>query len=133
MDLVLGPHSSPITDAVADVTEKHKMPMVAPAAANLDLQEGAQVHLHGAPLARSSWKGSSTTEGGMKGLLTAHAVIESIARCPPPETGRGRHALGAQGRRQLPEDPAAPGARPALGPGARRCWRPGWRRASTWR
>jgi branched-chain amino acid transport system substrate-binding protein len=30
VDLVLGPYSGPITDAVADVTEKHKMPMVAP-------------------------------------------------------------------------------------------------------
>jgi branched-chain amino acid transport system substrate-binding protein len=32
VDLVLGPYSSPITDVVADVTEKHKMPMVEPAA-----------------------------------------------------------------------------------------------------
>ena len=34
VDLVLGPQGSPITDAVADVTEKHKMPMVAPSGAN---------------------------------------------------------------------------------------------------
>ena len=33
VDLVLGPSTSPITDPVADVTEKHKLPMVAPAAA----------------------------------------------------------------------------------------------------
>ena len=33
VDLVLGPFSSPITEPVADVTEKYKMPMVAPAAA----------------------------------------------------------------------------------------------------
>jgi len=33
VDLVLGPHSSPISEAVADVTEKYKMPMVAPVAA----------------------------------------------------------------------------------------------------
>jgi branched-chain amino acid transport system substrate-binding protein len=33
VDLVLGPYSSPITDAVANVTEKHKMPMLAPSAA----------------------------------------------------------------------------------------------------
>jgi branched-chain amino acid transport system substrate-binding protein len=32
VDLVLGPYSGPITDAVANVTEKHKMPMVAPTA-----------------------------------------------------------------------------------------------------
>ena len=29
---MLGPYGSPITDAVADVTEKHKMPMVTPGA-----------------------------------------------------------------------------------------------------
>ena len=32
VDAVLGPYSSPITEAVADVTEKHRMAMVAPAA-----------------------------------------------------------------------------------------------------
>jgi len=32
VDLVLGPYGAPTTDAVADVTEKHRMPMVAPAA-----------------------------------------------------------------------------------------------------
>ena len=30
VDLVLGPNTGPITDAVANVTEKHRMPMVAP-------------------------------------------------------------------------------------------------------
>jgi branched-chain amino acid transport system substrate-binding protein len=33
VDLILGPYSSPITEAVADVTEKHRFPMVAPGAA----------------------------------------------------------------------------------------------------
>jgi len=33
VDLVLGPYSSPISEAVADVNEKYKMPMVAPGAA----------------------------------------------------------------------------------------------------
>jgi branched-chain amino acid transport system substrate-binding protein len=33
VDAVLGPYSSPITEAVADVTEKHRMAMVAPGAA----------------------------------------------------------------------------------------------------
>lgn len=32
VDAVLGPYSSPITDAVADVTEKHKLPLLALAA-----------------------------------------------------------------------------------------------------
>jgi branched-chain amino acid transport system substrate-binding protein len=33
VDAVLGPYSSPITEAVADVTERHRMPLLAPAAA----------------------------------------------------------------------------------------------------
>jgi len=33
VDAVLGPYSSPVTEAVADVTEKHRMAMVAPGAA----------------------------------------------------------------------------------------------------
>ena len=33
IDVILGPYSSPITEAVADVSEKHRMPMVAPTAA----------------------------------------------------------------------------------------------------
>ena len=49
VDLVLAPYSSLVTDAVADVTEKNKMPMVAPGAAATSiyryLQEGAEVHL----------------------------------------------------------------------------------------
>jgi branched-chain amino acid transport system substrate-binding protein len=37
VDLVLGPYGSPISEAVADVTEKHKMPMVAPIAATTSI------------------------------------------------------------------------------------------------
>jgi branched-chain amino acid transport system substrate-binding protein len=37
VDAVLGPYSSPITEAVADVTEKHRMAMVAPAAATTSI------------------------------------------------------------------------------------------------
>jgi len=37
VDLVLGPFSSPIVEAVADVTEKHRMPMVAPSAATTSI------------------------------------------------------------------------------------------------
>ena len=33
VEAVIGPYSSPITEAVADVTEQHRMPLVAPAAA----------------------------------------------------------------------------------------------------
>jgi branched-chain amino acid transport system substrate-binding protein len=37
VDAVLGPYSSPITDAVADVNEKHRMPMVATMAATTSI------------------------------------------------------------------------------------------------
>ncbi len=37
VDAVLGPYSSPITAAVADVTEKHRMAMVAPGAATTSI------------------------------------------------------------------------------------------------
>jgi branched-chain amino acid transport system substrate-binding protein len=37
VDLVLGPFSSPIVEAVADVIEKHRMPMVAPSAATTSI------------------------------------------------------------------------------------------------
>ena len=37
VDAILGPYSSPITEAVADVNEKHKMPMVAAGAATTSI------------------------------------------------------------------------------------------------
>jgi branched-chain amino acid transport system substrate-binding protein len=37
VDAVLGPYSSPITDAAADVNEKHRMPLVAPMAATTSI------------------------------------------------------------------------------------------------
>ena len=37
VDAILGPYSSPITEAVADVSEKHRMPMVAPNAATTSI------------------------------------------------------------------------------------------------
>jgi len=40
VDLVLGPYGSPITEAVANVTEKHKMPMVTHAATTSIFKKG---------------------------------------------------------------------------------------------
>ena len=45
VDAVLGPYSSPITDAVADVTEKHRKLMVAPNAATTSLWEKGRRYL----------------------------------------------------------------------------------------
>ena len=42
VDLVLGPHGGSIADPVADVTEKHKMPMVAPVAAATSIYRKGQ-------------------------------------------------------------------------------------------
>jgi branched-chain amino acid transport system substrate-binding protein len=58
VDLVLGPYGSPITDVVANVTEKQKMPMVSPSATLtsiyrkgrkfiFSLYPSAEVHLEG--------------------------------------------------------------------------------------
>jgi len=58
VDAVLGPYSSPITEAVAGVTEKYKMPMVAPMASTTSIfkkgrkfifmvQSPAEVYLEG--------------------------------------------------------------------------------------
>ena len=45
VDAVLGPYSSPITDAVADVTEKHRKVMIAPMAGTTSLWEKGRKHL----------------------------------------------------------------------------------------
>lgn len=37
IDAILGPYSTPITEAVADVSEKHRMPMVAPLASTTSI------------------------------------------------------------------------------------------------
>ena len=58
VDLVLAPQSGPITDAVANVTEKHKLPLVAPSGADtliyskgrkfiFSMQPSAEVFLEG--------------------------------------------------------------------------------------
>ena len=44
VDLVLGPQGSPITDAVADVTEKHKTPMVATAGSTTSIYRLTTTH-----------------------------------------------------------------------------------------
>ena len=47
VDAILGPYYAPIVEAVADVSEKHKMPMVSPRRRHdLHLQERAAVRLH---------------------------------------------------------------------------------------
>jgi branched-chain amino acid transport system substrate-binding protein len=45
VDVVLGPYSSPITDVVADVTEKHRMLMIAPMAGTTPIWEKGRRNL----------------------------------------------------------------------------------------
>jgi branched-chain amino acid transport system substrate-binding protein len=45
VDAVMGPYGSPITDAVADVTEKHRKLMIAPAAATTSIWEKGRRYL----------------------------------------------------------------------------------------
>src|SRR5262249_38049130 len=45
VDAVLGPYSSPITDAVADVNEKHRKLMIAPMAATTSIWEKGRRYL----------------------------------------------------------------------------------------
>jgi len=45
VDAVMGPYSSPITDAVADVTEKHRKLMIAPMAATTSIWEKGRRYL----------------------------------------------------------------------------------------
>ena len=45
VDAVLGPYSSPITDAVADVTEKHRKVLIAPMAGTTSLWEKGRKYL----------------------------------------------------------------------------------------
>ena len=60
--LVLGPYSSPISEAVADVTEKHKMPMVAPTAAATSIyRKGRKFIFMVLPPSRVSRRGSVTS------------------------------------------------------------------------
>jgi branched-chain amino acid transport system substrate-binding protein len=47
VDLVLGPYGSPISEAVADVSEKYRMPMVAPVAATTSIYRKGRKFIFG--------------------------------------------------------------------------------------
>jgi branched-chain amino acid transport system substrate-binding protein len=72
VDLVLGPYSSRIADAVADVTEKHRLPMVAPVGAATSIYRKGRRYIF-------SMFGSS--ESQLEGLvdLAAKKGLKSLA------------------------------------------------------
>jgi branched-chain amino acid transport system substrate-binding protein len=69
VDLVLGPYGSPITDAVANVTERHKLPMVCDASATLIYKKGRKFIFGMNPPAEVYLEGL-VDMGAKKGLRT---------------------------------------------------------------
>ena len=63
VDAVLGPYGSGITEAVADVNEKHRMLMIAPTAATTISGEGAPLSRHGTFTRRRSGRGPARPRG----------------------------------------------------------------------
>jgi len=72
VDLVLGPYSSRIADAVADVTEKHKLSMLAPVAAATPIYRKGRRYIFGM---------FSSSESQLKGLidLSAKKGLKTLA------------------------------------------------------
>jgi branched-chain amino acid transport system substrate-binding protein len=79
VDAVLGPYSSPITDAVADVTEKHQKLMVAPTAGTTSIWEKGRRYLIMvlSPLEAST---EGTIDLAARHGLKTIALIGSLAR-----------------------------------------------------
>jgi branched-chain amino acid transport system substrate-binding protein len=79
VDAVMGPYGSPITDAVADVTEKHRKLMVAPAAATTSIWEKGRRSLIMvlSPLEAST---EGTIDLAARHGLKTIALIGSLAR-----------------------------------------------------
>jgi branched-chain amino acid transport system substrate-binding protein len=75
VDLVLGPYGGLITDAVADVTEKHKMPMVVPSAGASGV---TSIYRKGRKFIFSMFP---ATEGRLEGLidLAAKKGLKTVA------------------------------------------------------
>ena len=75
VDLVLGPYSSPINDAVANVTEKHKMPMMAHAATTSIFKKGRKFVFMVIPRAEVFFEGLIDL-AAKKGLKTVAIINE---------------------------------------------------------
>jgi branched-chain amino acid transport system substrate-binding protein len=75
VDLVLGPFSSPITDAVANVTEKHRMPMMTHAATTSIFKTGRKFMFTVLPPAEVFFEGLIDL-AAKKGLKTVAIINE---------------------------------------------------------
>jgi branched-chain amino acid transport system substrate-binding protein len=75
-DAVLGPYSSPITEAVADVTEKHRMAMVAPAAATPSIFKKGRRFVFMVPSPAETYLEGLVDMAARRGLKTVALVHE---------------------------------------------------------
>ena len=75
VDLVLGPNSSPISDAVANVTEKHRMPMMTIAATTAIFKKGRKFMFMVAAPAEAYFEGLIDL-AAKKGLKTVAVINE---------------------------------------------------------
>ena len=89
VDLVLGPFGPRITDPVADVTEKHKMPMVAPVAGTTYI-----------PLSGTAAVRFSSRLSGAPGLWTARSSATPFQRwaTTPSTADSGSIGMGSRSR-----------------------------------
>lgn len=79
VDAVMGPYGSPYTDAVADVTEKHRKLMVAPTAATTSIWEKGRRYLIMVPSPLEASAEGTIDLAARHGLKTI-ALIGSLAR-----------------------------------------------------
>jgi branched-chain amino acid transport system substrate-binding protein len=79
VDAVMGPYGSPITDAVADVTEEHRKLMVAPTAATTSIWEKGRRYLIMVPSPLEASAEGTIDLAARHGLKTI-ALIGSLAR-----------------------------------------------------
>ena len=76
VDAILGPYGSPITEAVADVTEKHKMPMVAPGAATTSIFKKGRRFIFMVLPGAEVWLEGLVEMAATKGLKTLALINE---------------------------------------------------------
>jgi len=77
VEAVMGPYSSPITDAVADVTEKHRMPLVAPAAASSSIFRKGRKFIFMVPSRAEVYFEGLIDMAARRGLKTVAVVHEA--------------------------------------------------------
>jgi branched-chain amino acid transport system substrate-binding protein len=81
VDLVLGPYSSPISETVADVNEKYRMPMVAPGAAATSIYRKGRRFIFGVLPHAETRLGGLIDLAAKKGLKSVAVInVDDLAR-----------------------------------------------------